>query len=310
MAYSEQQYKQRISLGQSNNALTMLIIINLVIFVLLALVSVMYFFVYRGPGDSTDLFRQRVLSWFILPASFNELGAKPWTLLTHMLVHERILHILGNMLWLWMFGHILQDLTGNKKLFPLFIYGGLAGGLAFILSYNFLPGLQNQLQGASLLGASGGVMAIAVATTVLAPGYRLLPMLNGGIPLWVVTVIYLLIDLATIPYNNAGGHIAHLAGGLMGFLFIAMYKRGYDWGEWMNNFYDWVNNLFNPDKPRKGKSMKDELFYKSAGSPYKKTPNVTQQRVDEILDKISQKGFNSLTEEEKDLLKRASREGL
>ena len=145
---------------------------------------------------------------------------------------------------------------------------------------------------------------------MVAPGYRIFPMLNGGIPLWIITVLYLIIDLATIPYNNPGGHIAHLAGGLMGFLFIIMLRRGYDWSDWMNNVYDWANNLFNPDKPKKGKNIKDELFYKSGSAPFKKTPNVTQQRVDEILDKINQKGYSFLTDEEKDLLKRASKEDI
>ena len=78
----------------------------------------------------------------------------------------------------------------------------------------------------------------------------------------------------------------------------------------MSNFFDWVANLFNPDKPKKGKNIKEELFYKSSSAPFKKTPNVTPQRVDEILDKINQKGYNFLTDEEKDLLKRASKEGL
>ena len=70
---------------------------------------------------------------------------------------------------------------------------------------------------------------------------------------------------------------------------------------------DWINDLFNPDKPRRGqKSIKEQLFYKSSSDPYRRTPNVTQQRIDDILDKINQKGYNSLTAEEKDLLKRAS----
>jgi len=97
---------------------------------------------------------------------------------------------------------------------------------------------------------------------------------------------------------------------LTGFLFIYSCQRGYDWSEWMNNFFDWVTNLFNPDKPKKGKNIKHELFYKSTTKPYRKTPNITEQRVNEILDKINQKGYNSLTDEEKDLLKRASQENL
>ncbi len=80
----------------------------------------------------------------------------------------------------------------------------------------------------------------------------------------------------------------------------------------MNNVFDWTGNLFNPDKQKKGqKTVKEELFYKSSPvAPFKKTPNVTQQRIDEILDKINQKGYRFLTEEEKDLLKRAAEDDI
>jgi hypothetical protein len=223
-----------------------------------------------------------------------------------MFVHDGIWHIIGNMLWLWMFGYILKDLTGNRKIFPVFFYGAIAGAIAFVLAYNFLPALKPFLPLQVAVGASAGVMAIAVATTFVAPGYRIFPMLNGGIPLWVITAIYLVIDLARLPIENPGGHIAHLGGALAGFLFMYSYRQGYDWGAWINNFFDWVTNLFNPDKPKKARVIKSELFYKTSKQPFTKTPNVTEQRVDEILDKINQKGYHALTEEEKDLLKRAS----
>ena len=207
------------------------------------------------------------------------------------------------------FGYIFQDLSGNRKIIPVFIYGALAGAIAYMLAFNFIPPLREGLIGSSALGASAGVMAIAIATTVLAPGYRIFPLLNGGIPLWVVTMIFVIIDLATIPVNNPGGHIAHLAGAAMGFLFIKMLERGKDWSTPINAFFDWVNNLFNPDKPKKGKVIKSQVFYKSKVAPYKKTTTgFSQQRVDEILDKINQKGYNTLTAEEKEILKRASSE--
>jgi hypothetical protein len=133
-------------------------------------------------------------------------------------------------------------------------------------------------------------------------------MINGGIPLWVVTMIFVIIDLATIPYNNPGGHIAHLAGAGMGFLFTVMLRNGKDGSIWINNFFDWVNDLFNPEKPKKNKPVKKQLFYKSTVSPYKKTTIITQKRIDEILDKIGQKGYESLTPDEKEILKQASTE--
>jgi membrane associated rhomboid family serine protease len=308
MAYQEREYKQRLSLGQRSNALITLISINLILYVILAFINAFYHMKSEGQLEAQQNFNNAVLHWFTLPADVHKLGSKPWTIITHMFSHIRIMHIIGNMIWLWFFGYILHDLTGNRKIFPVYIYGGLAGGLAFILAVNFLPALKVNLPVAEALGASASVMAIATAVTTLAPGYRIFPMLNGGIPIWILTVIYLIIDLATISVDNPGGHIAHLAGGLTGFLFIYSYRRGVDWGGWMNNAFDWVNDLFNPDRPKKGKTIKKELFYKSASHPYHKTPNVTSKRVDEILDKINQQGYDSLTDEEKELLKKASKE--
>lgn len=308
MAYYEKEYRRRLSLGQSGNTLVLLIAINLVVFVLLAFIKVIYFFRYEDHQVALSLFDKNILSWFTLPVDTGRLMNRPWTTLTHMFVHDGVWHVFGNMLWLWCFGYILQDLTGNRKIFPIFIYGALAGALALVLSFNLLPGLRAQVPVATALGSSAGIMAIAVATTMVAPVYRIFPMLFGGIPLWVLTSLYIIIDLATIPYSNTGGHIAHLAGAFTGFLFMFFYRKGYDWSDWMNNFFDWVGNLFNPDKPKKGKNLKDELFYKSSSSPYKRTPNITQQRIDEILDKINQKGYQFLSEEEKELLKRISKE--
>ena len=197
----------------------------------------------------------------------------------------------------------------QAKVIPIFLYGALAGAVFYILSYNLIPGLREDLIQSKALGASAGVMAIAIAATALAPGYRIFPLLNGGIPLWVITGIFVIIDLATIPDGNSGGHIAHLAGAGMGYLFVVMMRRGSDWGKPINNFFDWANNLFNPDKPKKGKTVKGQFYYKTTVPPYKRTSTtITQQRVDAILDKIGQKGYESLTDEEKEILKRASKE--
>jgi len=308
MAYHEQQYRRRLSLAHASNALVLLIAINMIVFVILAFLKAVFFLRHDGGSEAIHFYHNNILNLFTLPADVSKLASRPWTILTHMFAHDSVWHLLGNMLWLWVFGYIFLDLTGNRKIAPLYIYGAFAGALAFILAYNFLPGLKQSLPVAEALGASAGVMAIAVAVTTISPGYRIFPMLFGGIPIWVLTTIYLIIDLASIPLSNAGGHIAHLAGALTGFLFIYSFRKGYDWSEWMNNFFDWVSNLFNPDKPKKGKNIKQELFYKSDKQPYKKTPNITEQRVNERRDKIGQKGYNSLTEEEKDILKRASQE--
>lgn len=309
MNYTEKQYRQKITLGQSGNALIMLIAICLIMFVGLAFMKAVWYF--RFPKEiAPALFEKNVLGWFTMPAATGSMLSKPWTVLTHMFVHDNIWKVFANMLWLWCFGYIMQDLTGNRKIVPIFIYGGLAGAIAFMLAYNFVPSLQAQLPYASAVGASAGVMAVAVATTLVSPKYKIFPMIGGGIPLWALTALYIISDLATVSISDTGNLIAHLGGALAGFLFVVFLRMGYDLSDWMSNFFDWVNNLFNPDKPKKGKSIKDELFYKASSAPYTKTSNVTQQRIDEILDKISQKGYNLLTDEEKDLLRRAGEEDL
>lgn len=308
MSYYEKEYKNRLSLAQRSNALIFLVAINLILFVILAFLKVVYFMRYEDNAIATTHFYNNVLTWFTLPADINKIGTRPWAIITHMFTHDNAWRVIGNMLWLWLFGYILQDLTGSRKIIPVFLYGALAGALAFIIAVNFLPDLQPKLPNAVTLEASAGILAITTAVTTLTPGYRILPMLNGGIPVWILAAIYLLIDIATIPANQPGGQIAHVTGALTGFLFIYSYRKGYDWGGWMNSLYDWFINLFNPDKPKKGKTIKQELFYKSSAKPFKKTPIVTEKRIDEILDKINRDGYHSLTDEEKDLLKKASKE--
>ncbi|MBS1653212.1 MAG: rhomboid family intramembrane serine protease [Bacteroidetes bacterium] len=309
MSYYEQPYKRRISLGEDGNALMRLIIICLAVFAIFFFIEVAFYFNYEKEV-AFSFFKKNVLDWFALPADVDKLMYRPWTLLTHFFVHISVWDILGNMLWLWAFGFIMQDLTGNSKLVPVFIYGSLAGALAFVLSYNIFTVLQPGLPTATALGASAGVMAVAIATTMVAPDFRIFPMLNGGLPLWMLTLLFVIVDLATTHAGDPGRRIADVAGAFMGFLFIFLMRRGYDLSEWMNNFFYWVANLFNPDRPRKGKSVREQLYYKQTRPPYTKTSNLNQQRIDEILDKINQQGYHFLTSEEKDLLRRASEEDI
>jgi membrane associated rhomboid family serine protease len=297
----EDRYRKRMLLGQDGNSLIMMLAILAVVFCIFQFIRITYFL--SGQSGGFD----QVVNWFRLPANTSALISQPWTILTYMFIHVGVFHFLGNMLWLWGFGYILQDLAGNNKLIPLFLYGGLAGAAIFVLSYNVFPAFAQSNH--TLEGASAGVMAIAIATTTLAPDYRIFPMLNGGIPLWVLTIIFVIIDIASIPGTNGGGHLSHLGGAVVGLLFVIQLRKGRDWSAWMNRFFSWVANLFNPEKKAWKKTAKKELYYHSKGTqPYRKRANVTQKRIDEILDKINQHGYRFLTEEEKEILKRAAEE--
>lgn len=312
MKYSEKQYRQRLQLDKSQNGLLLLMAICLMAFVGFAFVKALWYFNNPSPDKkfALDLFNKNVLGLFTVPADTSQLLNKPWTILTGLFVHDNneVWKVFPNMFWLWAFGYILQDLTGGKKIIPVFIYGALGGAIAFILANNLIPSLVLQLPLATLGAASCGVMGVAVVTTLISPGYRLFTAIGGGIPLWALTAFYLITTFATVSISDTGTLISQLGAAFTGLLFIFFLRRGYDWSDWMNNFFEWFDNLFNPNKPKKGKALKDELFYKAESTPYTKTAKVTQARVDEILDKIGQQGYMSLTEEEKDILKRASRE--
>ncbi|TCJ14010.1 rhomboid family intramembrane serine protease [Flaviaesturariibacter flavus] len=306
MAYYSQQNRKKLTVGADGNALMNLIAILLMVFIIFAFIEVVYTFTFAKEGSAR--YHAEVFPYMAMPADFRTLLSRPWTFLTHPFLHDGVLPMLSAALWLWAFGYIYQDLTGYRKLIPLFLYGSYAGAIAFLLIENLIPSLHAGAGNLMLLGAGNGVMAIAVATAVLAPNFRIFPMIRGGIPLWVLTVIYAIIDLATIPYTAPGLHAARIAAAAMGFVFQTQASRDHDWSAPLNGAWDWLTNLFNPDAPGK-RARKDELYYKATVPPYRKQGNYTQQRVDEILDKINQKGFKSLTEEEKEILKRASSDG-
>lgn len=77
-----------------------------------------------------------------------------------------------------------------------------------------------------MLGANASTMAVAMATTALAPGYRFFTQIRGGIPIWVLMAIYIFIDFAGVASMSTAHSLSHLAGALAGFLFVVFLKRG------------------------------------------------------------------------------------
>lgn len=295
--------RKRVLLGQDGNALVMLIVINVLAYIVLNFVKLLYLF-----NDSTaDVFQAQVLNWMSVPAPPTVFATRPWTLISYMFTHSDIWDLLGSMLWLLGFGHVLQTLTGNRLIFPLFLYGGFAGGIVFLLTCNLIPAISENINSVwPLIGAGPALMGLAIGATAIEPQYRLFRMIN--LPLWVVTALFIVVMLGFAGAGNIGQIAALIAGGGMGYLFVWQLKKGNDWGQWMTDVVNWAGDLFNPEKKNNEIPAKNRLFYKSTQKPFEKTPHVTQQRIDELLDKISQKGYFSLTEEEKEFLKKASSE--
>jgi membrane associated rhomboid family serine protease len=305
MDVKEDNYRKRMNLGQDGNALVQLLILNAVIFVILKFVYIFFLLT----NASVEGFFTHVYNWFVLPASPEKLTWRPWTLISFMFTDQQLFRFISNMFWLWSFGYILQDLTGNRKLIPIYLYGGFGGAIIFVVAHLIFPQLRAQINSDTLAAANCSIAAVAVATTVVSPDYRIFPMISGGIPLWILTLIFLLLNFSGVANGDMATYLAYAGAAGIGFLFIYQLRRGRDSSIWINQFFDWFGDLFNPDKKKKPKNKRDEFYYNVAGTqPYKKIPNITQKRIDEILDKINQQGYRYLTSEEKEILKRAAEE--
>lgn len=307
MGYRDYQRIRRRGIWAENNSLMMLIVVNALVFILLHFIKNIYV-LSRIPEES---FQTSVFSYFTLPSGFRTFLGRPWTLLTSMFTQMNLFQLLSHLFWLWTFGSILQDLAGERKVIPLYLYGGLAGAISFLVFFAVQAASGNPSGPSAFYGALASVMAVGVAVTVISPQYRLFPMIGGGIPLWVLTLVFIIIDFASIS-NQPVLFFSHLCAAAVGFLFARNLMAGRDWSLWMNRLFDRATNAFNPDRRGFTKErVREKVFYETGGrEPYRRRANVTQQKIDEILDKINQKGYSRLTEEEKDLLRRAGEGGL
>jgi membrane associated rhomboid family serine protease len=283
---------------RSGTMLTRLIVINIIVFVVIG-VFIQYLFKPIYPG---------VLDYLALSSDIVWNLKHPWVFITHMFMHAGLYHIFWNMLLYYWFGTIVGDLVGDKKILPLFIYGGLMGAVIYLISAAFI--LPQQLAGHAL-GASAAVMATVIAAAVIAPDYKIRLILIGPISIKYIAVILLIIDLiGTTGMSNTGGHFAHLGGALFGWFFASNLKRGNDLSIGFNKFMDRILQLFQGSsaagKTRLKVSHKSRKKTKKTSSSSKHEKDL-QTRVDEILDKINEKGYDQLTEEEKEFLFIASK---
>lgn len=284
---------------QGNIALRF-IYVNIGIFILTSVVSI-GFTLFNKP------FAMWVLQWFECPASLRRLAVQPWSIFTYMFMHANVFHILFNMLWLYWFGQMFLYLFSAKHFRGLYILGGLCGGALYILAYNIFPFFAPHINVSYMLGASASVLAIAVATAVREPNYRVNLLFFGAVRLKYLTLILIVIDLLFITSGNAGGHIAHLGGAIAGFWFARSFQHGSDPTYWINKIIDGIERWFSqPKRPKKPK-MKIHYGGRAADYDYNARKRDREAEIDRILEKLKKSGYESLTSEEKKSLFDASK---
>ncbi len=286
-----------------------LIFINVGIFILLSLFLFFDKLLFNGIGGNF------VMDNLLGSSSLKHNLFKPWTIITNIFVHDinSLSHIFFNMLVLYIFGNIVKDLIGNSKILPIFLFSGLFGYFFFVLAYNLIPGYQI-LGPISICGASGGVMGVTFAAVAISPNYELRLLFLGNVKIKWIALFYVFINIITLQGSNAGGSLSHLAGGLMGFIFIQQLQKGRDLAKLFYWIEDWIDYLKKPKPKVKIVYKKEEKVaagnreYKAKASAPSEASISKQERLDEILDKISRSGYDSLGTEEKSFLFKISQE--
>lgn len=224
------------------------------------------------------------------------MSTRPWSLITHMFAHVHTGHFLFNMIALYSMGKLFITIEKPARLWTVYLLGGLAGYGLFAVAYSISPVLSAGKEH-GILGASAAVMAIVVATATLQP--RRIVYLFGAVRLeliWLAAIL-LLLDFASIRQGiNSGGHIGHIGGGIFGFLYgLKLFQRGklrYISGS-ISDFFSRITKRNNMKVVHRRPKTDDEFNTERADK---------QKRIDIILDKIGQSGYESLTQEEKDFL--------
>ena len=241
-----------------------------------------------------------LLEWFSLPGSFNSFIFKPWTLISYAFFHASFSHLFWNMVMLYFGGQLFLNLFSSQRFYNVFFLGLIVGGFIFLLSYTVFPVFSGN--GSSLVGASAGVTAIFIFICAYMP-YQEVRVFLFNIKLWQLGIFFILTDLIQIPNGNAGGHLAHIGGGLLGFVYARKLKEGTDIGAGFETYWNaFVSALSFKRKPLR-------TAYRAKKAPSSEEPNTKayqnrerQKKIDTILDKISHSGYDSLNKEEKDYL--------
>lgn len=298
MAYSVwDEIKMKVLHG--NNAILQLIAINVALFLGL-FIPVGLSALFGTENLSSGL--GHIRDWLWIPGNFETFITRPWTLVTHFFLHSfGIRHILFNMLFLYWFGRIYEDLMGSRRTFSLYLFAGIVGGLTYLVLSNIIPIMDpNQF----MVGASGAVTAIVVAAATLQPHYTVRLLFLGNVKLWMIAAFMVIIDIIFIS-SNTGGRFAHLSGALVGYLYVTQLRKGNDFADWTMKAVDFIKSAFK-SKPKQSFKVHRNESRKSSGSGSRKKAEVSQEEIDAILDKIATSGYDSLTKREKDILFKAS----
>jgi membrane associated rhomboid family serine protease len=298
--------KIKVEFNKGDSPVRKLIFINVAVFAASLFVSYLAG-MYKSTADP--------VSYFMVSSEFGKVLIRPWSILTYQFLHGGLFHILFNMIILYMFGNIYLNFQSKRDFYWIYFGSGILGAIVFLVLYNLFPIFDEK--SAFLLGASGSIMGIVAATSLLVPDYEVRLFGAFNVRLKWIGIFLLASGILFMDSSNEGGRFAHLGGALFGALYM-LEKQGK-----VNLDFSFVGrftrNLFRrgpdekeilQDKTRRKAPQYTTVNADSRDGSRQKSSRTDgqpkQEEIDAILDKISLSGYESLTAEEKETLFRAS----
>lgn len=242
---------------------------------------------------------------------------RPYQFVTYMFMHGSFTHLFFNMFALWMFGNAIENTWGSKRFLIYYMVCGIGAGLvqelvqyiqyadAFVgydrvrISANQVVAVADYLNMLTTVGASGAVYGILLAFGMTWPNSRIY--IYFAIPIkakWFVIIYGLLELFSGFRGVDNVAHFAHLGGMIFGLILILYWRK--DEFKWTSKFRIRKNNNYDSDDFQSYSRPKSDAQYNQERAE-------NQKKIDEILDKISKNGYESLTKEEKDFLFKQSK---
>lgn len=257
---------------QVQGLLTKIIIINVAVFLTVNLI---------GNLSHLDL-----LFYTALPLEATQFLTHFWTLFSYMFTHAGLGHLFWNMVLLYFMAQIFFTILNQQKLFYVYVMSGLSGGVLMLVLGILFP---TQFENARLIGASAAVMGVGAVMAIYAPNYRVY--LFGVFDIaykyffLIIFGVNTILDLSV----NTGGKISHIGGALFGVVFGYYLKQGVD----LSRFSFW---------PKKKSKLKVVSHNRNFTQSSNSNNSNNEQSMNELLDKISKSGYDSLSKKEKELL--------
>lgn len=220
-----------------------------------------------------------------------------WEFLTFQFLHGSVLHVVFNMLGLFFFGPWAERWWGARRFLVFYLLCGAAGAafytlLAWLGVLQPVPGAP-PMERMPLVGASAGIYGILVGVAVLAPNLRVMlyfPPIEMSMRQLAIAVLGIAAGTVVLGLgDNAGGEAGHLGGAILGFVLMRV--------PWL---LEWAGGRVPSVEILRPKAF--NLQSEAKLRPRTEINLQTQNKVDRILDKISQQGFQSLTAAERDIL--------